>query len=242
MSDGISFGFAAVGFMQLLFTLVIGGAAIFFIGGYLLLTLKLGENLMVFFTNWFKNEPVVEEFSLNEVALKPISENLPYKPYSVNGVKTYLRYNINSKLPEAYINILKSFKTQGIDNIDEVTEEHIKTYNDSLKAEVTNKRSWLFWNKTITKNTYKPTTLKEFKNLHELIIKKYSIDISLLDIQNFEARNLDEHGRKTSIECKITEIMKAQRSTKYQIWAIIIVGAMIGGLLLLKAYKIINGA
>jgi hypothetical protein len=210
---GVNFNFPAVSMMQTVFTVIIGFGLIFIIALYLAITWKLGETLKIFFINYFKNDKVIQEFSLNEVKLINSKDSLPYKPYSINGVRLFLRYNLNPELPKEYLIIVKHLVSFKIDNIENVTPEHLTPFN---------------------------MTVDEFKTLHQLITRKYYIKMSINDVDAFEDMHLDEHGRKTSIETKITEILRKKQSTSYQKWSFIIIFIMVIGSLIIKGYRMMH--
>ncbi len=211
---GIQMDFPAVSMMQTVFTVIIGFGLIFIIALYLAITWKLGESLKIFFTNYFSGNKVIQEFSLNEVKLTNSKEALPYKPYSINGVRLFLRYNLNPELPKEYLAIVKHLVSFKIDDIEDVTNDHLVPFN---------------------------MTVDEFKILHQLITRKYYIKMSINDVSEFENMHLDEHGRKTSIETKITEILRKKQSTSYQKWSFIIIFIMVIGSLIIKGYRMMHG-
>jgi len=85
-------------------------------------------------------------------------------------------------------------------------------------------------------------TYAEFLAIHGRVKARNTIEVTVSDVLDFNTKFLDEHAKTSLIERLMNVEKKKMREKKYQKWGFIIIGVLVLGGLLLKAYMVLHGS
>jgi hypothetical protein len=165
---------------------------------------------------------------------------------TLNGVPTVLTWRVTPRLPDVYIKALEKLVTLKFNNVEVIEDKldvgEIKGSDLLLKkkeiiAKIKGIKSWFAKKEEESYDDYN-LTYNEFLALHERVVNRNSVKVTIADILDFSARYLDEHPVSSISEKIANQIQQRHLEGKYMKYAFIIIGITVVMVMAIKVYKV----